>query len=99
MSVCVSRLCVFMRVCVRVHILYVGACEECDPGLTPLSLSPPLLAVLTAGSGISAAPCLLAADPHLWMLGVAARPGLLDCLLLPDPSSVLRCRMTLSRSL
>ena len=47
------------------------------PRLTPLSLSFTFLDVLTAG--LAASPCLPPADPHLWMLGVAARPGLLDC--------------------
>lgn len=41
-----------------------------------LSHSFTFLANLVAG--ISAAPCLPPADPHLWMLGVAAGPGLLD---------------------
>ncbi len=55
-----------------------------------LSLSFTFLAVLTAG--LAAVPFLPPADPHLWMLGVAARPGLLDrCF----QSALCRFRMTL----
>lgn len=65
-----------MCMCVCVFVYMFLLYKKSIPRLMLLSLSFTFLAVLVAG--LTAAPCLPPADPHLWMLGVAARPGLLD---------------------